>query len=253
MSSNKKYTFDYSSIPLGYYDKIANERKGIRSFWHFLKFQRIVDYISNIPGLTSIIDYGCFGGTFLGMLDNKKFKTQVGLDILPDQIEYANQNYKTDFRNFYLIDDFNKLDAKAQTDVITIVEVIEHLESQQIKEILDFANDTLTKDGKLIITTPNYASLWPVLEVILNKVSDVNYEEQHISRFTYFNIEKKLREINPEFSKNFNLEFKTTSHFFTPFIAGLSFNTAEKISKLSPHNKWQFPFGNIIMICFSKK
>ena len=250
---SKEYTFDYTSIPLGYYDRIAKKRKGMQSFWHYLKFQRIIDYISTIENAKSIIDYGCFCGTFLGMLPKDKFEKQVGLDILEDQIEYANENYNEIFRSFHLIEDFKKNNPDFKTDVITIVEVIEHLELNQINELLEFANSSLNKNGKLILTTPNYLSTWPILEFILNKVGEVNYEEQHITKFTFFNINNKVRKINKNFDKNFDTEFVTSSHFLTPFIAPISFSLADKISKVSPHHKWQFPLGNILMICFTKK
>ena len=224
--SNKEYTFDYSLIPLGFYDDIARQKKGMRSFWHYLKFQRIIDFLNTQSNVNSIIDYGCFCGTLLGMVDNSKLKEQVGLDILEDQIDYAQKNYQTEFRNFQLIDDYNR----------------------------DFPyKKTLNSGGFFMLTTPNYLSFWPVLEVILNAVSEVNYKEQHITKFNFFNIEEKLRSINPIFSDNFELEFVTTSHFLTPFIAPFSFKFAEYLSKFSPHNKWQFPFGNIIMICFKRK
>jgi 2-polyprenyl-3-methyl-5-hydroxy-6-metoxy-1,4-benzoquinol methylase len=250
---NKEYTFDYSSIPLGFYDKIAKERKGIRSFWHYLKFQRIIDYIQTIPNASKIIDYGCFCGTFLGMLDHSKYSKQLGLDILEEQINYANSMYKNENRSFKLVKEYSESDAVEKSDVITVVEVIEHLELGQINEILDFANKNLNKGGKLIITTPNYFSTWPILEIILNKISEVNYEEQHITKFTYYNIDKKIRSINKDFSTNFETEFLTTSHFLTPFLAQLSFEFAAKLSKFAPHNKWSFPLGNIIMVCFTKK
>ena len=251
--SNKEYTFDYSLIPLGFYDDIARQKKGMRSFWHYLKFQRIIDFLNTQSNVNSIIDYGCFCGTLLGMVDNSKLKEQVGLDILEDQIDYAQKNYQTEFRNFQLIDDYNRDFPYKKTDSITIVEVIEHLELSQTSEVLDFATKRLNSGGFFMLTTPNYLSFWPVLEVILNAVSEVNYKEQHITKFNFFNIEEKLRSINPIFSDNFELEFVTTSHFLTPFIAPFSFKFAEYLSKFSPHNKWQFPFGNIIMICFKRK
>lgn len=249
-ASNK--TFDYTSIPLGFYDKIANKRRGMRSFWHHLKFQRVKDYIDTTNS-TSIIDYGCFCGTFLGMIDNSMLKEQFGLDILQDQIDYAEKVYAKDYRKFMLVDDFKHKYKDKKVDLITIIEVIEHLEIFQIKEILQFANERLNSGGKLILTTPNYNSTWPLLEFILNKVSDVTYEEQHITKFTYGNVEKKLRNIDDDFSKKFNIEFVTTSHFFTPYLAQISFTLAERISKFAAHHRWRFPLGNLLMICFSKK
>lgn len=249
---NTEYTFDYSSIPLGYYDEVAKRKKGMRSFWHHLKFQRIKDYIETTEAKT-IIDYGCFCGTFLGTLDNHQLKEQFGLDILQDQIDYANANYSNEYRRFMLINDFVSLYPEKKVDIITIIEVIEHLEIDQIRDILIFVTKHLNTGGKLILTTPNYSSTWPILEAILNKVSEVNYEEQHITKFTYGNIEKRLRAIDQSFSENFTTEFVTTSHSASPYIAQFSFKLADKLSKFSPHNKWKFPFGNLIMICFSKK
>lgn len=249
--SNTEYTFDYTSIPLGFYDEVAKKKKGMRSFWHHLKFQRIRDYIETTDA-TSIIDYGCFCGTFLGNIDNSKLKDQIGLDILQDQIDYAKKVYTTDYRKFMLIDEFKQNYPDKKVDIITIIEVIEHLEISQIREILAFATSRLNPGGKFILTTPNYMSMWPLLEFVLNKVSDVNYEEQHITRFNYSNIEKRLRGMNETFSKNFKTEFVTSSHFFTPYVAQVSFSLADKMSKFSPHQKWHFPLGNLLMICFSK-
>ncbi len=250
--NNTEYTFDYTSIPLGFYDEVAKKKKGMRSFWHHLKFQRIKDYIETTKA-TSIIDYGCFCGTFLGSTDNSQLKEQYGLDILQDQIDYAQKVYATDYRKFMLIDEFKRDYPHKNVDVITIIEVIEHLEISQIQEILQFATERIKPGGKFILTTPNYASMWPLLEFVLNKVSDVNYEEQHITRFRYGNIEKRLRGMDQAFSDNFTTEFVTSSHFFTPYVAQLSFSLADKMSKFSPHQKWRFPLGNLLMICFSKK
>lgn len=248
---DSEYTFDYTSIPLGFYDEVAKKKKGMRSFWHHLKFQRIKDYIETTDA-TSIIDYGCFCGTFLGSIDNSKLKDQTGLDILQDQIDYAQKVYTTDYRKFMLIDEFKQNYPNKKVDVISIIEVIEHLEVWQIQEILEFATTRLNPGGKFILTTPNYMSMWPMLEYVLNKVSDVNYEEQHITRFRYGNIEKRLRGMNENFSKKFKTEFVTSSHFFTPYVAQVSFKLADKMSKFSPHQKWHFPLGNLLMICFSK-
>lgn len=249
---NTEYTFDYTSIPLGFYDEISKKKKGMRSFWHHLKFQRIKDYLETTE-VASIVDYGCFCGTFLGSLDNNQIKEQFGLDILQDQIDYAKDKYQTDFRKFMLIDEFGKEFQEKKVDAMTVVEVIEHLEVSQIKEILQFATQRINAGGKLIMTTPNYTSMWPLLEIILNKVSDVNYEEQHITRFTFGNIEEKLRAMDEDFSKSFKTEFITSSHFLTPYVAQFSFGLADRMSKFSPHQKWKFPFGSLLMVCFTKK
>lgn len=245
--------FNYSSIPLGYYDDIALQKKGVRSFWHHLKFKRIIETFDTQQG--SILDIGCFGGTFLGMIPETHFKEQIGIDILKDQIEYANNKYGNEFREFLLFDNFtnDRVFYKDYFDVITLIEVIEHLTKPQLTEIIHFAYDNLKPNGRLIITTPNYVSAWPLLEVILNHISDVKYDEQHITKFNYFNVFKKLSNIVPEFIAMFQPDYKTTTHLLTPFIASISFSTADRISSYVSPSKWKIPIGSLILIQLQKK
>lgn len=252
MKEDTKYNFDYSLIPIGYYDEIANKRKGIRSFWHYLKFRRIID-LFEING-NSILDIGCFAGTFLGMIPETVYKNQIGIDILPDQVKYANEKYGNDFRHFMSYSDLDDLEGLQANffDCITIIEVLEHLDSKQINDILSFCSQKLIPGGSLIITTPNYISLWPLLEFLLNKISKVKYKEQHITQFTYGNIEKKISEIYEDIFLKFKLDFKTTSHMFTPLVAFFSYYTATKISGLVRHNQWKNPGGSIVIARFVK-
>src|SRR5262249_34965657 len=133
------------------------------------------------------------------------------------------------------------------------IEVIEHLSHDEIRTLLDVIVDHLKPGGKLVLTTPNYASAWPALEILLNAVSDVSYEEQHITKFNFFNIQKRLEAIYPDFWLYFNtLDFKTTTHFVTPFLAGISFDMARKLSRVVPHQSWRHPFGNLILMVLTR-
>ncbi len=250
---NEKPGFDYSCIPPGYYDDIALRKTGIRSFWHHLKFKRIIDSFDTKHG--SILDIGCFAGTFLGMIAENIFDEQVGIDILPAQVKYANEKYSTAFRNFFVVKNFSQdgfLKGK-QFDRVTIIEVIEHLTGNQIAEMLNFAHSKLKPGGKLIITTPNYTSAWPLLELALNKFSNVKYDEQHITRFNYFSVFDKLGRIMPGFSEMFKPDFKTTTHLLTPFLAGISYQAAEKISSAVSPAKWKLPLGSLLLLQMHRK
>ena len=245
--------FNYDGIPKGYYDAVLRQGNPIRRLWHVSKFERVLDYLPERPD-QSILDIGCFAGTFLSLVPEHRFKHQIGVDILPEQIAYANANYGTSFREFRHIKSIRDLSGiKEKFDCVTLIEVIEHLHPYEIRALFDGIVDLLNPGGKLVLTTPNYASAWPLIEVILNKVSDVSYEEQHITKFTYFGFEKKLAKIYPDLFLYFNsVDFKTTTHFVTPFLAGMSFDVARGLSRVVPHQKWTHPFGNLVLMVLTR-
>ncbi len=49
-------------------------------------------------------------------------------------------------------------------DVVTIIELVEHLHDAEALELLEEASRVTAPGGRLILTTPNYASIWPLLE-----------------------------------------------------------------------------------------
>lgn len=245
--------FDYDGIPKGYYDSVLRNGNPIRRLWHMSKFDRVLDYLPERPN-QSILDIGCFAGTFLSLVPEHRFSRQLGVDILPEQIGYANATYGTKFREFRHLERISELSSLDEKfDCITLIEVIEHLRPDEIRALFDGIASRLKPGGKLVLTTPNYASAWPAIELVLNKVSEVSYEEQHITRFTYFNFERKLAELYPDFHLYFNtVDFKTTTHFVTPFLAGLSFDVARGLSRVVPHQKWRHPFGNLILMVVTR-
>lgn len=75
------------------------EGNPIRRLWHVSKFERVLDYLPTTAA-QSILDVGCFAGTFLSLLPPERFSRQLGVDILPAQIDYANRTYGSSFRSF---------------------------------------------------------------------------------------------------------------------------------------------------------
>jgi 2-polyprenyl-3-methyl-5-hydroxy-6-metoxy-1,4-benzoquinol methylase len=238
--------FNYSGIPDGYYDKIAHGSDGIRKFWHFHKFESVLRYVpTDLFGENkNILDIGCFAGTFLGMIPRELFGKQIGVDILPNQISYAQKTYGKTYRNFFEIEDF----LQNNTDkfhIITLIEVLEHLGHNQIHDLTNMIKARLLPGGRLILTTPNYFSLWPLLEFFLNRESEVKYEEQHITKFNFFNIDQKLNTILKD--SFLELESKTTTHFISPLAAGFNYQLAIKMAQKVPASHWKNPLGCIIL------
>lgn len=240
-------SFDYSGIPVGYYDQILHGPGGMRRFWHFHKFDSV---LRSIPSEfkykhRSILDVGCFAGSFLGSLPEGMFARAVGVDILSEQIRYAKNKYENTWRNFYCMDEKGLSQViREPFDVITLIEVIEHLTAEQIRNLLDDIIMRLQKGGVLILTTPNYLSLWPALEFLVNRLSSVQYEEQHLTKFNVLNLEPRMNELS---EGRLQLLQMTTTHFLTPYLAALNYDLAVKVSGAVPSSKWKNPFGNLIL------
>jgi 2-polyprenyl-3-methyl-5-hydroxy-6-metoxy-1,4-benzoquinol methylase len=252
-----KGAYDYSKIPVHYYDQVFYAGPSVQRAWHVQKFDRVRDYLPKKQG-QSILDIGCFSGTFLSTLDSHVFSTQIGMDILESQIKYAQENYGTNYRDFYLLPDISSLQnslpaSQRKLDCLTSIEVIEHLPEEVIRNLFEQSALILMKGGKFVITTPNYLSAWPLIEILLNYFSPTSYAEQHITKFTWLNLERKLKVIYPDFDKNFTVDLKTTTHFIAPFLAPTSFKYSRLISRSVDHRKWRFPFGNLIMVVLIRK
>ena len=248
---------DYEGIPAGYYDRVMREGNPIRRLWHVSKFERVLDYLpqpSDPHAESSILDIGCFAGTFLSLVPQDRFSRQLGVDILPAQIDYANRTYGTPFRSFRHVPSITHLrDIEGHFDCVPLIEVIEHLTAAEIHALFSELARLIRSGGKLVLTTLNYLSCWPLFEVILNRMSEVSYEEQHITRFIYFNMERRLCELYPSFAAEFALDLKTTTHLVTPFLAGLSYDLARNLSRMVPHTSWRMPFGNLVLMVLTRR
>ena len=213
-TKNKK-RYNYNNIDFGFYDEIFCKNKGVRSAWHFTKF----DYIKKKINKKNIhLDIGCGSGTFISLLNNKE---SYGIDISSKQIKYATKKYGKKNKKFYSFT--KKIPFKKNFfDSISLIELIEHLSDREIYILFKEIFRVLKTDGVIHITTPNYFSFWPLIEILLNQISKVSYEHQHINKFNLLNINKITKKL-----KLVILE-KKTFMLIGPFLAFFSF----RISKL---------------------
>ena len=168
--------YDYDkAIPAGFYDEIYQRRAGVRYFWHDLKFRAVV---ARLDRAGKVLDIGCGPGTFIGnYLDGVDC---LGIDFSAPQVDYANRRYGTAEHRFSR-QVLSGLEERF--DAITMIELIEHLPPAEARGLLAEARGLLSPDGRLVVTTPNYRSLWPLIEWGVNLVSRVSYEQQHINKY----------------------------------------------------------------------
>ena len=215
LKTKNKKKYNYNDIDFGFYDEIFYKNKGVRSAWHFTKF----DYIKKKINKKNIhLDIGCGSGTFISLLNNKE---SYGIDISSKQIKYANKKHGGKNKEFYSF--VKKIPFKKNFfDSISLIELIEHLSDREIYILFKEIFRILKPDGAIYITTPNYLSFWPLVEIILNQISKVSYEHQHINKFNLMNINKITKKLR------LRIVEKKTFMLIGPFLAFFSF----KISKL---------------------
>ncbi|HSP19055.1 MAG TPA: class I SAM-dependent methyltransferase [Myxococcaceae bacterium] len=243
-------TKDLAAIPVGHYHQVMERGNPIRRAWHLLKFQRVLDAFPPGPGL-SLLDVGCFAGSLLSLADPTRFSRQLGVDILPEQIHFANANFRTPERQFQSIHRLQDLSALPETfDCVSAIELIEHVTPAEIDALFRGAARLLVPGtGAFVLSTPNYLSAWPLLEFGLNHFSDVDYSEQHITRFNRLTVKSKLRHMVPDLERWFRWDLVTTTHLLTPFAAPfLGVERACQLGASVPHSRWFMPFGSLILM-----
>jgi 2-polyprenyl-3-methyl-5-hydroxy-6-metoxy-1,4-benzoquinol methylase len=171
--------YDYEGrIPPGFYDKVYQRKSGVRYCWHDLKFRTVAAHVGTPRRL---LDIGCGPGTFIG--NYLEGVEALGLDLSPSQIGYATSTYGSARHRFSTRTLADLETAGERFDAVTTIELIEHLSPDAAIELLAQARRLLTPEGVLVVTTPNYRSLWPLIELGVNAKSPVNYIEQHINKY----------------------------------------------------------------------
>lgn len=131
-----------------------------------------------------LLDVGCGVGAFLSVAQQRGWISS-GLELGSESAQYAKNERKLDVVEGSL---FNAEYAPNSLDTVSMLEVIEHLESP--KHAVDNIFRWLKPDGLLFITTPNFDSLYR--RVHGSSWWVINCEDEHIVFFTRESLTKLL-------------------------------------------------------------
>ena len=229
----------YESIEPGYYHQAYLHGNPVQRFWHKYKFMNALKRLPRdmeSKERKKVLDVGCGPGTLLSLYNGNA----VGLDISEKQICFAKKEFDLKSTK-WVVGGKPPLPFNENTfDYVIMLELIEHIPRNEAKALMKSVYYVLKPGGKLIISTPNYHSLWPIIEFFWNLVSPVNYEEQHVNKMT----RKRLG----DFLKNLGFRKLKVSTFFViaPFLAPISTKFAKKMLKIE--NRLFPRFGSLIMV-----
>ncbi|HUP22936.1 MAG TPA: class I SAM-dependent methyltransferase [Thermoanaerobaculia bacterium] len=105
-----------------------------------------------------VVEVGCGPGTFLFWARRKGIPHVEGFDLAVEQVEVA--------RRFGLparLGSYREILGSLSTepDLVVALDLIEHLDRDEVFELLDLVHTVLAPNGRLFLTTPNGAALRP--------------------------------------------------------------------------------------------
>lgn len=216
---------DRVDISGDYQYRAINQGNAIQRFWHFSK---ILAIDTLLPPCTddTVLDVGCGSGVishFLGATAEKV----IGIDANPDAVKFAQQMYAKSNVHFQvgLADQLNEQEASFTK--IYCLELIEHIYEFQFKSMLGCFSRLLKPGGKVFLTTPNYRSMWPLIEFLMDclKLVPTMADHQHVTKYNRY----KLR--NLCVAGGFSMQNIRTMCFAAPWIAPFSWQAAKKLAK----------------------
>ncbi len=143
-----RYRFPYHHIPYmdeqGYPHRIRILKWG----YEYLCYQYHIKELIETLKPSSILDIGCGDGYFLGILSNRIAK-KVGVDLSERAIKFA-QAMNNDIT--YLNMDASEINDVY--DIITAIEVLEHIPDSKVSEFIQILSDRVKKSGYVIISVP---------------------------------------------------------------------------------------------------
>jgi 2-polyprenyl-3-methyl-5-hydroxy-6-metoxy-1,4-benzoquinol methylase len=217
--------FDYEGLAAGFYDDDFQRRRGVRSKWHHLKFARIR---AEMGEWREHLDVGCGPGTFIGTLASGAERRSTGVDVSARQIDFARRRYGGAGRTFELTAADRLPFEGGRFDVVTSIELIEHLDPEAARSSLAECRRVLKPNGRLVLSTPNYGALWPLLERVVNRTGGVDYAEQHINPYRRRRLERELA------AAGFSPVRAVGYLLAAPFAAALGWGLADWLARSEP-------------------
>jgi SAM-dependent methyltransferase len=217
-------SFDYHSVAGDYQYRALHSGHPMQRFWHGGKLTMIDQLIRpHLRAGSRVLEVGCGAGNLL-LQASVPASYPVALDLSMQALTFVRSRLEEVNSGPEAPSGFACTQAIGESlplkdnsfDCVLMSEVIEHLETPQnsIRE----AARVLCSGGRLLITTPNYRSFWPIMEWAVDRLNMAPKMagEQHISRFYPSSLRSMLVELG------LNIEYAGSMYNLSPFLSLVS-------------------------------
>lgn len=240
-------SFDYHSVAGDYQYRALHSGHPMQRFWHRGKLVMIDQLIRPHLGAGSrLLEIGCGAGNLL-LQATVSGSYPVALDLSMQALTFVRSRLEeaqtgpdapAGFTCTQAIGEFLPF-GENHFDCVLLSEVVEHLESPQVS--IREAARVLRPGGRLLITTPNYRSFWPLMEWAVDRLNMAPKMagEQHISRFHPASLKRMVAD------SGLGLEYAGSIYNLSPFLSLVSPERAER--QLQGELKRRSPWGMILV------
>jgi len=151
----KKIYESYFSSHYSSLDKKQNEIEYIKKSEHGKQFIEFLPSNSDLK----IIDLGCGTGSLVSGLKNSGYKNVYGIDVSLENIEQG-KLADLDINQAEIIDFLDQsIENNKHYDVVFLMDVLEHLDDDELYDVVDKVRQVLSSNGIFIIKTINAESI----------------------------------------------------------------------------------------------
>jgi 2-polyprenyl-3-methyl-5-hydroxy-6-metoxy-1,4-benzoquinol methylase len=236
---------DQIAVPGDYQHRALHEGWAAQRFWHRGKLDEVERLLEPRAG-DVLVDVGCGSGVLAGRLARHVGTTVFGIDANAAALDFARRTYRAPNLEFRAgMADELELAALKPTK-IAFIEVIEHVFPEQARETLRRFHAALPPGGRLVVSTPNERSLWPVVEWTLDRLALAPHMDgdQHVASYTPASLAALGEKVG------FRVREQRTVHLVAPWLAQVSWRLAERVHALEQRRP--LPFGALALVSFER-